>query len=91
MSDTEFLIHEVRVEAGIALVSGIVNKGAVPIGASFTSVKRATSEVSVVHLLVKKIVAYRREIETLPAGMSGELTLEGQGMEVLRKHDMLEM
>lgn len=91
MSDIEFLIHEVRIEAGVTLASGIVNKGKIPVGTSFTSVNQAASGTHAVHLLVKKVVAYRREIEELPAGMSGELILEGRGTELLRKHDMLEV
>lgn len=90
MVGIEFLIHEIRVEAGVTLASGIVNKGGVPIGTTFSLVRHPSSEVREVHLSVKKVVAYRREIGELPSGMSGELTLEGRGAEHLSKHDMLE-
>lgn len=90
MSDIEFLIHEVRTEEGVTFASGIVNKGKIPIGTAFTSVKQIESGTHEIHLSVKRVVAYRREIDELPQGMSGELTLEGQGAELLRKHDTLD-
>jgi hypothetical protein len=90
MSDIEFLIHEVRTEAGVTFASGIVNKGKIPVGTAFTSVNQIESGTHEVYLSVKRIVAYRREIDELPSGMSGELTLEGQGADLLRKHDLLE-
>jgi hypothetical protein len=90
MSDIEFLIHEVRTEAGVTFASGIVNKGNIRVGTTFTSVRQVESGTHEFHLSVKKVVAYRREIDDLPSGMSGELTLEGQRAELLREHDMLE-
>jgi hypothetical protein len=91
MSVIEFLVHDVRFEGGAAFVSGIVNKGAVATGSAFTLVRTESAETSPVNLSVEAIVAYRRTIDELPTGMSGELKLVGEGSATLKKHDMLEI
>lgn len=89
MSDTEFLVHEVRSDGGVTFVSGIVNKGSILEKLSFTSIRSEVTDSIPVVLTVTKIVAYRRELRELPRGMSGELHLVGEGAELLKKHDML--
>lgn len=90
MSNIEFLVHDIRCEPKFALVSGIVNKGDIPIGATFTYVRQVSEDVHDIHLTVFKIITYRHEIDSLPQGMSGELHLTGAGVEMLMKHSMLE-
>lgn len=90
MSTVEFLIHDVHFDADVALVAGIVNKGEIPIGISFVSI-RSKSEARAIQLAVEKIITYRREIDKLPTGMSGELHLKGEGADLLKKNDILEV
>ena len=90
MMNIEFLVHDVRVEHDVALISGIVNMGEIPIGTVFTRARQESSAVQEIHLTVSKIIAYRREIDSLPVGMSGELHLVGAEAAILTKHTMLE-
>jgi len=90
MSNIEFLVHDVRFEQEIALVSGVVNKGEILDGSTFILARHGSNEVQGVSLSVSKIIAYRREIDSLPTGMSGELHLIGTGADVIVKHSMLE-
>ncbi|MCC8443902.1 hypothetical protein LN449_15440 [Xanthomonas cannabis] len=89
MSNLEFLIHEVKPCGEVVSVSGIVNKGKVPLRAEFVSLRNESGDESVVSLKVSNIVAYRRQIDELPTGMSGELHLSGDGASQLAKHFML--
>ena len=90
MSNIEFLVHDVRFEQEVALISGIVNKGEILEGTTFIFARQESTEVQNVHLVVSKIIAYRREIDSLPTGMSGELHLIGRGVDMVVKHSMLE-
>jgi len=40
-------------------------------------------------LKVTKIITYRREVTELPTGMSGELFLQGDGADQLRRRALL--
>lgn len=89
MSNTEFLIHEVHQDGNVTRVSGIVNKGTVSLNTRFASVQSKPGATSPVDLSVSNIVAYRKQIPELPAGMSGELHVSGVGAGQLAKHCML--
>ena len=91
MADVEFLIHDVRLDGDTACVSGIVNKGEPAIGAAFTCYRNTSSAVLPANFNITKIIAYRNSLEALLKGMSGELHLQGMGLEQLKKHFMLEL
>jgi hypothetical protein len=91
MANAEFLVHDIHVTDDKACVSGIANKGAPATGAVFTSYRNTYSETCPANFKITKIIAYRNSIEILPKGMSGELYLEGAGLEHLKKHFMLEL
>jgi hypothetical protein len=89
MSEVEFYVYDARSEGGLRLVAGVVNKGSIPVGLVFKSVRSGISEVKPEALAVAKTITYRREVAELPEGMSGELQLLGEGIDSLQKRDML--
>jgi hypothetical protein len=89
MPGSEFLIHEVNIGGGVISVTCIVNKGDIALGDLFFAAQKAGSPKQEVSLSVRKIIAYRRKLNPLPSGMSGDLILEGRGADGLSKHDML--
>jgi hypothetical protein len=86
----EFLVHDVRVEERDVLVSGIVNKGEIRRGDICCAARPEEQPEQAVSLSIVRITAYRRELDELPTGMSGELQLIGKGANLLKEHDMLE-
>lgn len=90
MCSAEFFVHEARLEEGGALVSGIVNKGIVRRGDVCPAARLETRAKQAVSLSIARIIAYRRELDELPTGMSGELRLVGKGADLIKRHDMLE-
>ena len=89
MSEAEFLVRGVSSGADGVLVSGIVNKGSIVKGATFSLLRMQDASEQKVELVVTKIVTYRREVTELPSGMSGDLYLAGFGIELIQDRDML--
>jgi hypothetical protein len=87
----EFLVDSVDSRNDEFVVTGLVNCGDIRLGSVFTLAFKWPSgsgsegtrieEPRNVHLAVVKIMAYRRELDGLPFGMTGELFLEGNGKE----------
>lgn len=89
MSNIEFLVYEIKQDGDIARVGGIVNKGKISVGVTFSYVLDKFGEKTSVRLEVTDIVAYRRQITELPNGMSGELHVIGEGIGLIEKNYML--
>jgi hypothetical protein len=89
MHEVEFLVLGVQSDSAGAIVSGVVNKGKVTMGRIFSRAKSDITGDVEVKLAINKIVTYRREINSLPRGMSGDLHLTGTGIEALKDHDIL--
>lgn len=85
----EFLINEVIETEGELIVRGICNKGNIGLGAIFSEVNDCNGTVRNVDLRVGKIIAYRREIDLLPRGMSGEIHFYGNEFSKIGHGDML--
>jgi len=86
----EFLISDASASPGEIVVRGICNQGCIGLSQSFSCVDvNAEGPSYPVNLVVSKIVAYRREIDELPSGMSGELHLSGSTLVQLKHGDML--
>lgn len=69
------------------LVHGIMNAGSVHIGSVFTHVVRRASEgtpssTEVVNFSVRRIVAYRHELDELEPGMGGSLLVDVPSLDV---------
>ncbi len=86
----EFLVHECRQDDGATTLTGVVNVGEVKVGTVFetasgeSAAKTSMGPTSPIHLSVTRITAYGHQIDELPEGMTGELIVEGEGVEELR-------
>jgi hypothetical protein len=89
MSEAEFLVRGVSSGGDGVLVSGIVNKGSIANGVTFSLLRARDASEQKVELVVTKIVTYSREVTELPSGMSGDLYLDGFGIELIQGRDML--
>lgn len=83
----EFLLEAIESSNNSqAVVTGIVNKGAVRLGSVFTQVtlpSQADNVTCQVQLTIIKIVAYRHVLDELPSGMTGEIHMQGTGSDCL--------
>lgn len=85
----EFLISEAIENEGGLIVRGVCNKGDIRVGAVFSSLRNSDGLERELHFRVGKIIAYRREIDLLPMGMSGEIYLNGDNFSDIVHGDML--
>ncbi|NQU21596.1 MAG: hypothetical protein HQ567_09960 [Candidatus Nealsonbacteria bacterium] len=88
----DFLIDECRQDGGDQFVSGMLCAGTIVLGTEFvlasdtpTDSNEPDKEPRPVKLLVRGIMAYDHQLQELPQGMSGELLVEGEGAEAIRK------
>jgi hypothetical protein len=89
-----FLVHSVMSVDGDFLTGGIVDSGAVRCGTVFREVALLREDGSrgaaeEIELSVVKIVAYQRDIDELPQGMSGGLHLRGRGGHLVKENTTL--
>lgn len=81
MPSIEFLISASSSSVDGLVVQGVCNAGSIQLGSEFIElIKESNGQVISVKpaLQVSKIIAYRREIDALPTGMTGELHLSGR-------------
>lgn len=81
MSSIEFLISASSSSGDGLVVQGVCNAGIIKLGSQFAElIKESDGQAISVKpaLQVSKIIAYRREIDELPTGMTGELHLSGK-------------
>jgi hypothetical protein len=102
---SEFIVDDVECVAGGILVRGAVNQGILRVGDVFMSAHALVfhpgpspgnsiierTELRGVRLSVESILAYQHSLSELPMGMTGELKLSGQGTDVVKNGDLLEL
>lgn len=74
----ELLVSEVEPIEGGILLRGIVNRGAVHVADVVVGPEGLERGVSPSTLRVERITTYRRAVDTLPEGMTGELRCMGE-------------
>jgi hypothetical protein len=88
----EFLVDTIRREINLTYVTGVVNAGIIRLGSAFNWVSGSPASAAErletggdiqVLLSVEGIVAYRRELDELHEGMTGQLRLSGEGAETI--------
>lgn len=100
-NNIEFLIDDVVAEADSCRLQGVCNVGPINLGDVFGLTYRPIREYSEdgfiefrefsesVVLEVVEIVAYRKSLDELSEGMSGELKVMGAGLNKLQSRNML--
>lgn len=96
-STIEFEIYRVIDSEDGVLLHGIVLKGDIKIGDQFLKFCEMPKGIDVpkypatsLHpLKISKIIAYRRELDELPKGMSGELHVNDIDNWIIKKGDIL--
>ena len=96
-SKIEFLVHRILSQGDGVIIQGIVNSGNIKVGDAFLNVHNRSSGEEAINLgkklispvIISKIIAYRREIDELPKGMSGELHVHGACSDLIGEHDLL--
>lgn len=74
----ELLISEVEPIEGGILLRGVVNRGTVHVADVVLGAERVERAVSAKTLRVERITTYRRVVDLLPEGMTGELRCMGE-------------
>lgn len=100
----EFLIDSVVFHDGLYTLGGICNAGIIKKGCVFTIAFQTLFKLNAqggydilekknirsILVTVRKITAYRKELDELPVGLSGAIVVQGQGCDQLLKKDIMQ-
>lgn len=89
----EFGVHGARVEGNRVVVIGRCYRGPLRVGDVFVQLKPVDEEgpgsALPVRLTVERMVAYRREMSEVDEGLTAELSLQGEGGDLVAAERIL--
>lgn len=99
----KFFVDSIEREGEVYCAKGVCTQGSIEVGVTFLKVYKeivnkialyefelvGTENHRVVALRVEKIIAYRRSLDSLPQGMTGEIYLVGEGGDDIHEKDIL--